>query len=100
MAACVDIENQGTRSGVEIAQPYVNDLYTSLSTPSRQLRSFERMPLDPAERRTVRFELGPEALAFVDADEREAVEPGEFELLVGPSSRDEDLLRARFRVLG
>ena len=94
----VDVTNRGERGGVEIVQLYVNDVFTTLSTPSKTLRRFARVELEPGQTRAVEFALGPADLAFVGRDGRPVVEPGEFRVLVGGSSRDEDLLEASFVV--
>ena len=96
----VEVTNRGDRAGIEIVQLYLNDLFTTLSTPSKVLKAHQRVALDPGQTRSVRFELPHACLGFVGSDEQPVVEPGEFELMVGPSSRDEHLLRARFRVVG
>jgi hypothetical protein len=56
-----------------------------------------RVPLAPGERKTVEITLPWEAFQIVDAEGRSVVEPGDFEVLVGPSSRDRDLLKATLR---
>ena len=52
------------------------------------MKEFARVTLAPGERRTVRFTLGPEAFRLWDADMREVVEPGRFDIMTGPNSRD------------
>ena len=94
----VAVENCGARDGVEIVQAYLSDLVTSVTWVNKRLVAFERVALQAGEKKTVGFSIPYERLALVDADAREVIEPGEFELLVGPSSRDGDLLRARFAV--
>ncbi|HEY3668008.1 MAG TPA: fibronectin type III-like domain-contianing protein, partial [Polyangiaceae bacterium] len=64
------------------------------------LVAFERVPLAAGERRTVRLSIPYERLSLVDAYECRVVEPGDFELSVGASSRDPHTLRARFLVQG
>ena len=93
------VSNTGARSGLEIAQLYFNDVYTSLSTPSKLLRRFFRISLAPGQAQRVEFELSPRELSFVGRDGRPVLEPGEFQLMVGGSSADGDLLQIRF-VLG
>jgi beta-glucosidase len=93
-----EVTNAGPRAGVEIAQVYFNDLFSSLSTPTKQLRRFFRIALQPGETRRLTFEIPSLEFAFVGRDGKPILEPGEFELMVGPSSRDGDLLRARFTV--
>ncbi len=93
----VDVENTGERAGDEIVQVYVNDIVTSATWVNKALKGFARVHLAPGEKRTVRFELPWEAFQIVDAEGCNVVEPGEFEILVGPSSRDSDLLKATLR---
>jgi beta-glucosidase len=94
------LENCGTRPGTEIAQVYLEDLVTSVTWPTRRLVAFQRETLEPGERRQVRLRIPNQRLALVDAYEQSVVEPGEFDLLVGGSSRSETLERARFVVRG
>ena len=94
----VDVENAGSRAGDEIVQVYVSDVVTSVTWVGKSLQGFSRVPLAPGERKTVTVTLPWEAFQLVDADGRRVVEPGEFHVLVGPSSRDRDLLKATLRV--
>jgi beta-glucosidase len=96
----VEVANVGDRDGVEIVQAYVSDEVTSCTWVDRRLVAFERVPLAAGERRTVRLVIPHAQLALVNAHGREVVEPGGFELQVGPSSRPSVLLRASFRVEG
>ncbi len=95
----VDIENTGSRAGIEIIQAYVNDLYSSVTTPVKELKGFSRLNLKPGEKRTVEIEIPVRSLSLVNRELEEMVEPGEFELMVGRSSRDEDLLTTKFSVI-
>lgn len=94
----VDVTNLGDRAGTEISQLYLNDLFTTLSTPTKTLKGFSRVKLDAGETRTIQFELPYAELSFVGRDGKPVFETGEFEVLVGGSSRDEDLSRARFEL--
>jgi len=94
----VDIVNTGARAGDEVVQLYVRDLVSSVTRPVKELKGFQRLTLAPGERRTVTFEVTPEHLAFYDIDMAWRVEPGEFRLMVGSSSRDEDLQSVTLRV--
>ncbi|MGD1993436.1 MAG: glycoside hydrolase family 3 N-terminal domain-containing protein [Anaerolineae bacterium] len=96
----VDVENTGDRAGVEIVQLYVNDLFSSVTTPVKELKGFTRVELAPGERKTVDLEVHYNQLALVNAALETVVEPGTFEVMVGSSSRDEDLLKDRFEVVG
>ena len=82
----VDVTNTGPRSGDEVVQLYVHDVVSSVTRPVKELAGFERITLAPGERRTVKFVVPPDALALTDRDMRRVVEPGAFELMVGPSS--------------
>jgi beta-glucosidase len=93
-AVSVDVENIGQRAGDEIVQVYVTDVVTSVTWVNKALKGFARVHLAPGEKKTVRVGLPWEAFQIVDAEGRSVVEPGEFEVLVGPSSRDRDLLKA------
>ena len=94
----VDVENTGERAGVEIVQLYINDLYSSVTTPVKEQKAFQRVLLEPGERKTVQLEIPFAQLALVDADLETVVEPGTFEVMVGSSSRDKDLLKDTFEV--
>jgi beta-glucosidase len=95
----VSVENTGGRAGTEIVQLYLNDVVTSLSTPEKELKRYARVHLERGQREVVRFELGPDDLTFIGRDNLPISEPGEFEVMVGSSSRSEDLLKARFTLL-
>ena len=98
LRASVTVRNTGKRAGTEIVQLYVNDLVTSVTAPVKELKAFERINLAPGESKTVTFDIEGTALSLVDAHCKRVVEPGEFEVMVGPSSKDERLLKTRFRV--
>lgn len=90
----VDVENVGQRAGVEIVQVYVSDVVTSATWVNKALKGFARVQLAPGEKKTVQVELPWRAFEIVNAQGLNVVEPGEFEILAGPSSRDRDLLKA------
>ncbi len=93
----VDVENIGKRAGDEIVQVYVSDVVTSVTWVNKALKGFARVHLAPGEKKTVQVTLPWEAFQIVNAEAKSVVEPGEFEILVGPSSRDRDLLKATLR---
>lgn len=84
----VRVKNTGSRAGSEVVQLYVRDLISSVATPVRQLHAFDKVELNPGEERSVRFSIPVPQLSLYDADMRRIVEPGDFELQVGASSRD------------
>lgn len=98
--ARVEVHNAGARRAHEVVQVYVCDRVTSASWADKELKAYAHVDLAPGERRTVALELPVAACSIVDAAGTRVVEPGEFELLVGRSSRDEDLLSVAFRVAG
>ena len=93
-----DVTNTGRRAGSEVVQLYVRDRVSSVTRPVKELKGFTKVSLRPGETTTVSFDVTPETLAFHDVAMREVVEPGEFTLMVGTSSRDEDLQSVTLRV--
>lgn len=83
-----EITNTGDRRGVEVVQLYVRDLVSSVTRPVRELKGFARVELEPGERREVELEITSEHLAFWNIDKEFVVEPGDFEIQIGPNSRD------------
>ncbi len=94
----VEVENLGPRAGDEIVQVYLSDVVTSATWVNLALKGFARVQLAPGEKQTVQVELPWEAFQIVNAEGRAVVEPGEFEVLVGPSSRAGSMLRASLQV--
>jgi beta-glucosidase len=96
--ATVTLTNTGARPSLETVQAYVSDLVTSVTWAMRELKGYRQVTVPAGESVTVELEIPREACSLVTADGRRVVEPGEFELLVGPSSRERDLLRAPFTI--
>ena len=94
----VDVENIGQRAGVEIVQVYVSDVVTSVTWVNKALKGFARVELQPGEKKTVEVELPFDSFRIVNAKAEYIVEAGEFEILVGPSSRDSDLLKTTLTI--
>ena len=88
----VDVANVGSRAGVEIVQVYVSDVVTSVTWVNKALKGFARVALAPGEQKTVQVDLPWAAFQLVNAQGVAVVEPGAFTILVGPSSRDRELL--------
>ncbi len=90
----VDVSNTGTRAGKEVVQLYVRDIQARLARPEKELKAFRKVHLQPNETKTVAFELSHDALAYYDPEQEGwLAEAGEFEVLVGSSSRDIHLRR-------
>ena len=94
----VEVENTGRREGDEVVQIYIRDVAASRVRPSKELKGFRRVTLQPGERRTLTFKLTPAELGFYDAAMRFAVEPGTFKLMAGRSSADPEMLEATLEV--
>jgi len=85
----VKVKNTGARPGKEVVQVYVSDKESSLVRPPKELKGFKKVALEPGETGLVEFELDQRALSYYDPYRQQWVsEPGEFEALVGSSSRD------------
>jgi beta-glucosidase len=84
--ASVDITNTGSREGDEVPQLYIHQKIASVTRPVMQLKGFQRVTLKPGEKKTVEFTITPEMLSMLNVDMHEVVEPGVFEIMVGPSS--------------
>lgn len=86
-----DVTNTGDVSGDEVVQMYIRDCYSSVTRPVKELKGFKRITLAPGQTLTVGLDITPEHLCFYDIDMNYLVEPGEFEIMLGSSSRDCDL---------
>ncbi len=89
----VVVQNVGNLDGEEVVQLYIRDLFSSVTRPVKELKGFKKVKLHPGESKTIIFDITPELLSFTNIDMQYIVEPGEFEIMVGNSSRDEDLLK-------
>lgn len=95
----VEVTNTGGREGTEIVQLYLRDRFSSVTRPVKELKDFARVPLKAGETKTVRFTITPDKLGFYDKKMQWTVEPGEFIVMAGPSSSDEQLLKESFWVM-
>lgn len=84
----VDVTNTGSRKGDAVVQLYLKDKISSVTTYESQLRGFERVGLQPGEKKTVKFTLQPDDLALLDKNMNWTVEPGDFDIMIGSSSVD------------
>jgi beta-glucosidase len=84
----VDISNTGKYAGDEVVQLYFKDEVSSVTVYESQLRGFERIHLQPGEKKTVQFTLRPDDLKLLDKKMNWVVEPGSFEVMIGSSSED------------
>jgi beta-glucosidase len=85
----VDILNDGQREGSEVVQLYVQSLQSSIERPIKELKGFKKVNLKPTENKTITFELSSEDLSYYNEEKKRWInEEGEFNILVGSSSRD------------
>ena len=94
----ITLTNTGDRKGTEVVQLYIGDIVTSYSWTDRELKAFQRVKLEPGESKTIAFDIPVSDCTIVDSQAHRIVEPGEFEVLIGHSSRREDLKRTTFTV--
>ena len=94
----VDVTNTGQRRGAEVVQVYVRDEFATVTRPVRELKGFARVTLDPGQTQTVRIPLTAESLSMYDINMDYVVEPGDFTVSVGTSSRPADLQSVKLTV--
>ena len=88
ITASVTVTNTGAVEGTEVVQLYIRDMVGSIARPVQELKGFERISLKPGESRTVNFTVNADLLKFYNKDLNYVCEPGDFEVMVGPNSRD------------
>lgn len=93
----VPVANNGSRAAAEVVQLYVRDLVASMSRPVKELKHFERVELQPGETKTVSFTITPADLSFYNSNLEFVLEPGEFDIMVGPSSAEVQTARLTVR---
>lgn len=86
--ASVTVKNTGSRDGDEIVQLYIRDISASMARPVKELKGFKRIHLKSDESARVTFDITREQLQFYNHDLKQVVEPGDFNIMVGPNSRD------------
>ncbi len=98
LTATVELENTGQRAGDEVVQLYIRDVAASVTRPVKELKGFQRITLQPGEKKRVEFKLTARELGFYNREMRFVVEPGEFRVMVGPNSVE--LIESKFEVEG
>lgn len=84
----IDVTNSGKIKGDEIVQLYIHDKVSSVTRPVKELKGFERITLEAGQAQTVKFTIDKSKLAFWDINMNYTIEPGDFEIMVGKSSKD------------
>ena len=98
LKAGVTVKNEGAVAGTETVQVYFRDVVSSVLTPVRQLIAFRQVTLEPGESARVEFSFSREDFSLINRRCERVTEPGAFVLMIGHSSRDEDLLTAEFEL--
>ena len=98
LVVTADVTNESTREGEEVVQLYIHDLYSMPTRPVKELKDFSKIKLAAGEKKTVQFTITPEKLSFTRADMTWGVDKGDFEVLIGNSSADQDLKKVKFIV--
>lgn len=88
VTASVTVTNTGSRAGDEIVQLYIHDIYATSTRPVKELKGFRKVHLEPGASAQVEFTLTKEDLSYYNHDLQWICEPGDFEIMIGPNSRD------------
>jgi beta-glucosidase len=96
--AQITVSNTGSRPALETVQVYISDIITSATWADKELKAYWQVPLPPGEVKLIDLELPAASCTIVNAAGERVVEPGEFTLLAGPSSRAQDLLESLFTI--
>jgi beta-glucosidase len=88
LTVSVDVKNTGAVAGKEVVQLYIRDVVGSITRPVQELKGFNKIDLAPGETKTVSFEVTPELLKFYNGDLKFDWEAGEFQMMVGPNSKE------------
>lgn len=84
----VPVTNTGSRDADEVVQLYLHDVAASIARPVKELKDFARISLRAGETRNVTFTITADKLKFYNSELQYVCEPGEFQIMVGPNSRD------------
>jgi beta-glucosidase len=88
ITALCTIKNSGGKAGDEVVQLYIHDMLASVSRPVMELKGFQRIHLNAGESKTISFNISPDMLSMLNKDLKTVVEPGDFRIMIGASSRD------------
>lgn len=88
ITASVNVTNSGSRDGEEVVQLYIRDVVGSITRPVKELKGFQKVKLKAGETKTITFTITPKDLKFYNYDLKYDWEAGDFEIMIGPNSRD------------
>ena len=97
VTASVTVKNTGSRDGLETVQLYIPDIYATSTRPVKELRAFRKVHIPAGESVTVDFVLDADDLAYYDHSLEWVCEPGDFDIMTGPDSRDLKTVRLTVR---
>ena len=100
LTGSIRVTNTGSVDGTEVVQLYIHDIAASIARPVKELKGFRKVYLKAGESRIVEFGINEEMLSFYGTDNRKIVEKGLFEVFIGNSSDDKDLLKEQFIYTG
>lgn len=86
--ASFTVKNTGDKAGEEVVQLYIHDEIASVVRPVKELKGFQRIKLEPGEEKEVHFSITPEMLTMYNADMKKVIEPGDFRVMIGSSSKN------------
>ena len=88
ITASVTVKNTGNCAADEVVQLYIRDVVGTISRPVKELKGFKRIHLNAGESQTISFTITPDLLRFYDYQLDYVIEPGDFDIMIGPNSRD------------
>jgi beta-glucosidase len=88
LTVSVNVKNTGAVAGKEVVQLYIRDVVGSITRPVQELKGFDKIELAPGQSKEVSFEITPELLKFYNGDLKFDWEAGEFQMMVGPNSKE------------
>ena len=97
VTASVTVRNTGSRDGDEIVQLYIHDIYATSTRPIKELKAFRKVPIKAGESVQVDFTLTAKDLSYYNHELDYVCEPGDFEIMIGPNSRDTDSIMLSVR---
>lgn len=97
ITATATITNTGSRDGDEIVQFYIRDVFANIVRPVKELKGFQRIHLAKGERKTVSFDIDASTLSYLDVNGNAVLEPGDFDIMIGPNSHDVQTARLSVR---
>lgn len=96
VTASVTVTNTGARDGDEIVQFYIHNRYASILRPVKELKGFKRIHLAKGESKVVSFNIDAAALSYYDAEGKPVLEPGDFDIMIGPNSKQVNSAKLTF----